>query len=257
MKVKNISSLIAVLWIFALLVSFFLFNGPSLTEASDGNIYRVENAANEITLTGYTRSKTTMIISSEVSGRVISVNYDVGDFIAEKPVVEVDPTFIDFQIQGLRQSLRLLENNFQKADEQVKYLDKEFIRMDNLHKEDRATEVKRDAAQQELIQAKLVYDSVSIEKRKLEISLDELLERKKRHRIFAPSGWNIVGKMVETGEQVAQGTPLAHVSDFQTLVVPLSVSGEEFEAIHTLNSEFSAYLEQERVKAAIRWKPRS
>jgi hypothetical protein len=64
-----------------------------------------------------------------------------------------------------------LENNFKKADEQVKYLDKEFVRMDNLHKEDRATEVKRDAAEQEFIQAKLAYDFVSIEKNKLEIKI--------------------------------------------------------------------------------------
>lgn len=253
MKVKNISNDIVVQLTLALLLSFYLFNGQSFTEASDGKIYLVEDANKEITLTGYTRSIATMMISSEVSGKVISVNYDVGDFIAEKPVVEVDPTFIDFQIQGLRQSLRLLENNLKKADERVKFLYKEFIRIDTLHKEDRATEVKRDAMEQEVIQAKLAYGSVSIEKHKLEISLNELLERKKRHRVFAPAEWNIVGKMVETGEQIVQGTPLARLSDFRTLVVPLSVSGEELEAIHKLNSEFSAYLEKELVKAAIRW----
>lgn len=221
--------------------------------ASDENICMIEKATKEITLTGYTRSRSTMMVSSEVSGRVLSVNYEVGDLIAEKPVVEIDPTFIDFKIKSIRQSLRLLEKNLKKADERVKYLDREFVRMDRLHKEDRATEVKRDAAEQEFIQARLAYDSVFIEKQKLEVSLNELLELKDRHMIYAPSGWNMVGKMVETGEHVIQGTPLARISDFQTLVVPLSVSGEELEVIYGLNSEFSAYLEQEPVKSAIRW----
>ena len=224
-----------------------------MAEASDEKTCVVENATKEITLTGYTRSKTTMVVSSEVSGRVLSVNYDVGDLISEKPMVEIDPTFIDFQIQGVRRSLRLLENKVRKAEERVKYLDKEFSRMDKLHREDRATEVKRDAAEQEFIQAKLSYDSASIEKQKLEISLSELLELKERHLIYAPPGWNLTGKMVEAGEQVIQGTPLARAADFQNLVVPLSVSGEELDAIHKLGSEFSAFMEKEPVMAAIRW----
>ncbi len=250
---KFLSNFSAVTLIMALLLPLSWFNAASSAEISEKNTFRVENATKEITLTGYTRSKTIMMISSEVSGRIVSVNYDVGDFIAEKPVIEVDPTFIDFQIQGLRQSLRLVENELKKADKRVKYHDKEFVRIDTLYKQERATEVQRDAAEQESIQAKLAYDSAVIEKNKLEISLNELLERKRRHEVFAPSGWNMVGKMVETGEQVVQGSPLARVADFRTLVVPLSVSGEELDAIHHLNSEFSAYLEQKPIRAAIRW----
>lgn len=213
----------------------------------------MEQAEKEILLTGYTRSKTTMILSSEVAGKIISVNYDVGDTIGSKPVVEIDTTFVDFQIQNLRRSLQLLKNNLKKAEETVRYLEKEFYRIDRLYKDDRATEVKRDATEQELVQARLQMDSAAIETSRLEISLDEVLERKKRHQIFAPTGWTIVSKMVETGEQVLQSSPIVRVSDFRMLVVPLSVSDEELGAIRVLPSEFSAYLERESTKATIRW----
>jgi multidrug efflux pump subunit AcrA (membrane-fusion protein) len=237
-----------------LLISvFFLIVSFCFAQVSDETVFRVEPAHKEIVLTGYTRSKTNMVVSSEVSGKVVAVNYDVGDTIGQKPVVEMDSTFIDFQIQNLQHSIQLLENSLEKAHERVRYLEKEFNRIDTLYKENRASEINRDAAEQEVTQARLQKNSVSIEKSKLEISLSELLERKKRHQIFVHSGWQIVDKIVETGEQIIQGTPLARASDFRKLVVPLSVSAEELTAIRALPAQFSANLEQEIVKATIRW----
>jgi RND family efflux transporter MFP subunit len=234
-------------------LAFFLPDYFSFVQASDESIYRVEPAAKEIVLTGYTRSKNTMVISSEVSGKIISVNYEVGDTIGKEPVVEVDSTFVNFQIQSLRRSFQLLENNLKKANEQVKFFEKEFSRMDKLYKENSASGIKRDAAEQEFIQARLQRDHAAIEKSKVEVSLNEALELKKRHMIFAPFGWKVVDKTVEIGEHVIQGAPLARASDFRTLAVPLSVSGEELEAIRALPLEFSANLEQENIKAIIRW----
>jgi hypothetical protein len=71
--------------------------------------------------------------------------------------------------------------------------------------------------------------------------------------VFAPEGWIIVDKMVEPGEQIARNTPVAKASDYRTLVVPISVSGEELAQMRKAPDKFNASLEQTPVKAKIRW----
>ena len=54
----------------------------------------VQPASRDITLTGYTRSQTTVTLSSEVAGRVIKINYDDSQVIGNLPFLSIDPTFI-------------------------------------------------------------------------------------------------------------------------------------------------------------------
>lgn len=213
----------------------------------------VKPAQKRVTLTGFTRGDTTVTISSEVSGKMLKVNYDIGRTIGEAPFFEIDPTFIDFQIESLNQSIQAVEAARKQNESRVAYLRKEFIRMDKLHKGDRATEVRRDAAKEEYDQARLQRNSLAAEKAGLEAQLAELLERKRRHRIFAPEGWIVVRRMVEPGEIVTMNTPLAEVGDYQQLVVPLAVSAEMLDAIRALPELFDATLEGETVKTKLNW----
>ena len=234
-----------------LLFMIFLFLCPCLSFAGDKLI--VQKAKKDITLTGYTRSKTTVTVSSEISGKVLRVNYDVGRTIGKKPFFEIDPTFINFQIKSARQSIKQLEISQQRMNSRVSYLRKEFNRIDKLHKGDRATEVKRDAAQEDLKQAKLEAQSLKSERAVLETTLKELQERKSRHNIYAPRGWIVVKKIVEASEIVSPNMPLAQVSDYRNLIVPLSVSGEELAALEKFPKEFDAWLEGKPVTASIKW----
>jgi len=217
------------------------------------NELTVQSAKKEITLTGYTRSKASATVSSEVSGKVLKVNYDVGDIIMEKPFLEIDPTFINFQIASTRQSLKKIKAAHKKNESRIAYLEKEFKRIDLLHKGDRATEVKRDAALEEVDQARLERNTLKAEKEVLNIAIKELHERKNRHHVYAPKGWIIIGKMVEPGEIISTNTPLAKAGDFQNLVVPLSISAQELAAMQALPQEFDARLEGNQVKTKLNW----
>lgn len=228
---------------------FILFSIVPVSQAQEK--YIVEKAIKQIVITGFTRSKTNMTVSSEVSGKILRMNYDVGDRITDKPIVEIDTTFIDFQIKSIRQSLKKLEVAQEKIQSRVSYLEKEYNRIETLHKGDRATEVKRDAAKEELDQAKLEARSLIHEKEALEITLKELLERRQRHTIYAPREWLVIKKFVQAGEVITPNMPLAVVGDFQHLVIPLAVSSEEFSALKKLPVEFDANLENTPVKAKI------
>ena len=134
----------------------------------------IEPAKKESVLSGYTRSIRDATLSCEVSGRIINIHYEVGETIVDKPFIEIDPTFIDFQIAGLRQSLNKLKISSQQSLSRVAYLEKEFGRIEVLFKNESTPELKRDAAAEELNQARLAYDVIEQEYAVLEISLKEL-----------------------------------------------------------------------------------
>ena len=191
----------------------------------------VQPALNNVTLTGYTRSNTTQILASEVSGRVLHVHYDVGGAIGKAPFLEVDPVFIDFQIEQTQWSLEKLRVARERNASRAAYLDKEFRRIDRLHEDHVATQSNWDAAAEELVQARLVLQTTDVELKALSVQLEELKERRRRYRLPAPEGWIVVHRQVEPGEIIAAGTPLGQVADFTRLVVPLFVSGPELDAL--------------------------
>jgi len=211
----------------------------------------IRKAQKGINISGYTHSKTTITVSSEVSGKVLRTNYAVGQTTAEKPFFEIDTTFIDFQIQSTLHAIDKIETSLKKSETNVAYLAKEFKRMDTLHKSDRVAEIERDAAESKLAQARLESDAIALEKASLKTTLQELRERKRRHTIYAPKGWIVLEKIAEKGEIVASGAPLARVGDYRELVIPLYVASAEFAAIRQLPEVFPAQLESRPVKAAI------
>ncbi len=214
---------------------------------------KIVPAKEKVVLTGYTRSDKTMTLSSEVAGKITAVNYDVGHVIKEKPFFEIDTTFMDFKIESIRQSVKKIEAAIRKNRSRVEYLKKEFIRIDRLHKGDRATEVRRDAAKEELDQAKLERNVLASEKAILVTNLNELKERRKRYFIHAPKGWVVTHRFREKGEIINVNTPLARLGDYRTLVVPLAVTSKELEAIQRLPENFEAKLEKEKILAKIKW----
>ena len=93
--------------------------------ASEHGLF-IKKATKQVVLTGYTRSIKSQVVSSEISGKVLKVNLDIGDAAGSKPFIEIDPTFIDFQIQSTTHSLTSLEITIKKARSRVSYLEKEI-----------------------------------------------------------------------------------------------------------------------------------
>ncbi len=228
----------------ALLLPGFAYSDGALTTLA---------AKKTVTLMGYSRRHKAIDVSAEVSGKVLRVNYEVGDVIGDAPFVEVDPTFVDFEIEEARNAMEGLEVSLAMSESRVAYLDKEFRRIDALHRGDRATEVSRDAAAQELRQARLERDSIVVRMGSLRTKLAELRERRARHSVRLPRGWVLTARAVEAGEVVRPCEPLGRASDFRRLVVPLSVSPEELAAIRAMRGEFDASLGSEPVRARLNW----
>ena len=191
----------------------------------------VQTARKRVALTGYTRSRTKQILASEVSGKVLKVNYDVGQTVGSAPFLEIDVVFIDFQIEHIQWSVQKLQVTRLRNISQTVYLEKEFNRIDRLHTDNVATQSNWERAAEELEQARLSLQATELELKALAVQLQELKERRRRHRLMAPQGWVVIERRVEQGEIIATGTPVGQVADFTQLVVPLYVSALELEAI--------------------------
>jgi RND family efflux transporter MFP subunit len=226
-------------------------NCVSGAEPLQGSV-RVEKAVKQVTLSGYTRSRAKMTVASEVAGKVLQVNYDVGQAIGKQPFIEIDATFIDFQIEQIEASLKKLSVAKSRSASRMAYLEKEYQRIAHLRQSDVTSESRYDAAAEELTQARLELDSTDVEIAALQTQVKELRERRGRHRIFAPAGWIVVERGVEPGEIIITGSPLARVADYTQLVVPLFVSAVELAALER-EREHVLSLEGTPVKAAINW----
>lgn len=231
---------IALAWVFATSTAFAQ---PSLV---------VDSARKTVTVSGYTRSAAKRNVASEVAGKVLSVHYDIGQTIATKPFVEIDPTFIRFQIDQVSWSLKKLKVSRDRVNSRLTYLEKEFERIERLLRGDATTQTRYDAAAEELDQARLELRNTDLEINTLKIQMEELQERRDRHNIVVPKGWVVVDRRVEPGEIIAAGTLLARIADFEHLVVPLVVSGEELAAIRKMNP-VKVRLEGKPVRAVLNW----
>ncbi|WP_462325895.1 efflux RND transporter periplasmic adaptor subunit [Desulfoplanes sp.] len=175
-------------------------------------------ATRTVTLTGYTRARRTMTVTSEVAARCTEVGADVGDPVPSSSVLaRLDTTFVDLDLRetGIR---------MEQAASRMGYLEIETSRSRELVKRETQARTHLDLQEQNLDQARLRLKELRAEKERLE-------EQKVRHTLTGPSGWTVVTRDMEPGEWIAAGTPVATLGDFRTLRIPLALSPEEFTAL--------------------------
>ncbi|MCI4625807.1 MAG: HlyD family efflux transporter periplasmic adaptor subunit [Candidatus Magnetoovum sp. WYHC-5] len=236
-----------------LFIILMLYTYPFIQNSLCQELLVVKEGGKEVIISGYTRADTTVTVSAEVSGKILRLNYNEGQPVDKKPLVEIEPTFIDFEIKSTRQMLNQLDIRIKSIQSKINYLSKEFQRYDALYKKDTIAESKRDNAAQELEQARHELNSAQVERTSKKITLDELTERRTRYTINIPKGYVITEKLVEPGAFVQIGTQLAKVSDYSTMVVPLFVSNEELKAFKTLTKTFDVTVEGKGAIARINW----
>ena len=187
-----------------------------------GEVFAAWPAMREVTLTGYTRARYVMDIVSEEAGRCIRVAADIGDAVGKGGVFAVlDKTFIDLAIEKNRVDQTRLKNR-------IAYHAKEVRRYEKLVGRETAAQSTLDGLRNKL-------DQSEFELQALEVEETNLKERRGRHLIRVPAGWTVTERAVETGEWVPAGKFLGKAGDFRTLLVPFSLSLDEFNALKKLD----------------------
>jgi RND family efflux transporter MFP subunit len=224
-------------YIFIITVLAFLVPAPS--PAGEGrDIFVVNPAPRTVRLYGFTKARAFMTVVSEVSGKCLEIRADVGDKIAADGLfAQIDPTFIKLELEQNRISR-------EQTKSRIAYLKKELKRFELLFSRHSTAESQLDKLTQELDQARY---NLKLSENQQKV----LAERLERHLIHTPPGWQVIKRLVEPGEWLNIGQPLAELGDFQTLVVPFALSPAEYTALGRLHSISLLPVEKQQVKAEI------
>ena len=221
-----------------LMIMVLLASLPPSASCGDNDTFTVEAARRTTTITGFTRARNIMKISSQVTDRLMSVKVDVGDTIGKDGVfARFDSTLTGLDLESTRITQEKLRS-------QISYLEKEVGRFRTLMESHATAQTRLDALEQELSQARLDLQASIRQEEKLE----ELIAR---HTVTAPPGWQVIARHVDPGEWIAAGTPLAELGDYRTLVVPFAVTQEEYSSLEK-NNNISLYLPERKIEVKAR-----
>jgi RND family efflux transporter MFP subunit len=193
------------------------------TEQKPVRLVVAKLAAQAVTLTGFTRARAEIKLISEVAGRCLAVEAEVGDVIGEKGVfARLDATFTKLELET-----NLVEQSRLKS--RLAYLEKELQRTRTLVARKSQAQAKLDTEEQQVDQARHQLRALVVQEKTLRERID-------RHTIKAPPGWQVMERKVEPGQWVASGGEVGRVGDFRTLLVPLALTPEEYEALKSAQS---------------------
>lgn len=171
-----------------------------------------------ITLTGFTYPLQEMTITSEVSGRCLTISADVGDTVPEDgTLVEIDTTFIRLDLEANRIAQA-------QATRQLAQEKKTLARYTKLLSRNSTPQARLD-------EAALAADLHKLMLQKLQNEATRIHEQLKRHTLYAPAGWQLIERYTEPGEFIQAGKPMARLGDFRRLLVPLALTYNELQSL--------------------------
>jgi multidrug efflux pump subunit AcrA (membrane-fusion protein) len=186
-------------------------------------IVTAQKAVQPVTLTGFTRPRTVIDLSSEEAGKVMRVFADIGDRIAETGYFAcLDQTFIDLDIQSNRAELA-------RVKIEIDFFSKQVSRYRTLVGRNSVAQMQLDEMERSLAGFQRQFDALKIKERRLQ-------ERKRRFCIAAPPGWLVIERTIEEGEWLDVGQPVGRVGDFSSLLIPYALSLPEYQALRATQS---------------------
>lgn len=216
-----------------LLAGLILASGSQFADAED---VVTEPAFRTVTLSGFTRARQSLSLSFDLAGRVVSVNADIGDTLAEGQAYAcLDTTFIALERAENRSLRRRTEAN-------IRFFSKQVERLKRLAAANNSAQSQLDDSQRELQTSRADLARQRTQDK-------TLAERERRHCVKPPSGWVLTERMVEPGQWARSGEPIGTAKNFNTLLIPLSVSTEELTALRS-QASWPIYLPEIRQRTS-------
>ena len=221
------------------------------------------NSENKFDATG-TFEATEVIVSSELGGRIVSLNVNEGDTISANRIVgAVDAEGIELQKEQVEASISslndktadvgpqvaLLQNQLAVQQSQLNALLREQKRFENLLKQDAATAKQLDDinAQVDVVKKQMLVTqqqiavqrntvstqnrSILSENKPLQKRVAQLNDQLKRAEIINPINGTVLTKYAEAGELTNTGKALYKIADLRIMKLRAYVTGDQLSQI--------------------------
>jgi RND family efflux transporter MFP subunit len=198
-----------------------------------------EPSTTHVVLTGYTRARARMLLTTEVSGRVVRVTADVGDMLTGDGVFAcLDTTFTELDVEA-----NLADQGRSRAE--IAFYRKEVRRFKDLAAQGNAAPSELDNAQRNLAVQEQQLRALAVQHKRLR-------ERLERSCVKGPPGWRVITRQAEPGEWLKEGDPVGELGDFQTLVVPFALTAAELAVVGNSKTPLRLELPDEGVTVSAR-----
>ena len=192
-----------------------------------------------VTISGLTHPRKEIAVTSEASGKCLSIHADIGEKIPTTGILaEIDTTYLELDLHANKIAQQRLQR---KLDQEKKTLQRYTVLIK-----------KQSTAQAKYDEIALDVDLTDLALKELKNDEARLKEKMKRHQITAPVGWEVIERFTEPGEYVREGQKIAHLGDFKNLLVKLAVTYSELQTLRNLQV-LSLYLPDldERIEASL------
>ncbi|MGR8931541.1 MAG: efflux RND transporter periplasmic adaptor subunit [Gammaproteobacteria bacterium] len=210
--------------LFTLLIGLF-----SATLLADSNLTSAEPSYRRVTVTGFSRARNSMSLSTEIAGKVVQVFTDVGQPVPDHGKVAcLDDTFVNIAIAEEKNAIaqNLVD---------VRYFEKQVARYRELVNKNSAAISQLDEVSRNLENAQRQAEAARLRHRYQQ-------EKLKRLCVHAPPGWLVTARASEPGQWLDVGAHVASVGNYMKLLVPLSLSVEELSALWQIQSNLTVRL---------------
>ena len=192
-----------------------------------------------------TQPRRSMVISSEIGGKISQILVDRGDVIDRPMVFQMDDIRAKLQLAQLEQQkkeaeiqLKRLGVQQQKIENEKNYQGRELKRSEQLQQTGGASAQELQAiqhlSQQAEIQTQEQQEGLEAQKlaiANLEISIQSQSDLIQRHHGFAPHHWVVTERYKEPGEIVSAGEPILKCIEVDSLLLDLALDESEIQAI--------------------------
>jgi len=185
----------SILWVTRLLALLLVYHPGAGAVELDTAVAEYVTVPDEIRLDGLVEAVNQATVSSQTSGRVIEINFDIDDYVPKgEVIVRLHDTEQQARVAGARGGLQEVQARFDKAVDDQR-------RKQTLYKEQAVSKSALDAATAEFKAAQAALDAARAQ-------LTEAGEQLEHTLIRAPYSGIVVERHIEPGELVQPGTLL-------------------------------------------------
>lgn len=182
-----------------------------------------------VTATGIIDPEFKVIITPEVTGEIISLPVQEGDFVKKgQLLIRIKGDQYQAQKDRLEANLKSSEANLQIRKAELNRVTLEFNRMKELHSKELASDSELEVAESNFLTSKASYDAADANVLQSKAQLREVLETLYKTTIYSPMDGTITQLNVELSERVlgsgfSQGTNIMTVADLSNMEAVVEV----------------------------------
>jgi HlyD family secretion protein len=162
------------------------------------------NIVGKVTATGTLQARVTVLVGSQVSGRIQKLFADYNSTVKKGDVVaKIDPTLFEAAVAKEQANYLAIKANLEQAKAQALLADKKLTRLRALGKDQLATQADIDSAETDLLVAKAQITSAEASLQQEGASLKSAQTNLSFTTIVSPIDGTVISRSVDVGQTVA------------------------------------------------------